>query len=92
MKSVILNLFTASLVATLVLAGCVYPEQITAEDGQTAVSVNCSGLVSNWQSCYEKIGEFCGGYGYTVLRSSLDGNIIRGKESSERKILARCNR
>lgn len=82
---------TAGLISAF-LTGCVNTQQVTAGDGQSAFSVDCSGPLGNWKACYEKIGDVCGAYGYTVLRSSLDGNVIRGKESSERTILARCSK
>jgi hypothetical protein len=72
------------------LGACAQTNQIVAGDGQSAISVDCSGPVSTWQMCYDKIGAVCGAYGYEVIRSTLDGNSIRGKESSERIIVARC--
>ena len=84
--------FAATLISSFVLLGCTSTQQITAGDGQAAFSVDCSGPLGSWKACYDKIGDVCGAYGYTVIRSSLDGNVIRGKESSERNILARCSK
>jgi|688.fasta_scaffold1475199_1 hypothetical protein len=53
-------------------------------DGQAAISVECSGPLTSWQACCEKIGSICGAYGYEVISSTLDGNIIRGNESDKR--------
>lgn len=72
------------------LGACAQTNHIVAGDGQSAISVDCSGPVSTWQMCYDKIGAVCGAYGYEVIRSTLDGNSIRGRESSERVIVARC--
>lgn len=72
------------------LGACAQTQTIIAGDGQSAISVDCSGSMNNWQNCYNKIGEMCGAYGYEVIRSTLDGNSIRGKESDHRVITARC--
>lgn len=90
MKNLIKHL--AACAVLVALTGCVNTQQVTAGDGQAAFSVDCSGPLGSWKACYEKIGDICGAYGYTVLRSTLDGKVIRGKESSELTILARCSK
>ena len=72
------------------LGACAQTQQITTVDGQSAISIDCSGVFGNWSMCYDKIGAICGAYGYEVIRSTLDGNVIRGKESDQRTIIARC--
>jgi hypothetical protein len=81
-------------IATLLilLAGCASQNEIIAGDGESAFQVDCSGNVKSWDVCYEKIAKTCGAMGYEVIRSSLDGNEIRGKESKNRSILARCKK
>jgi hypothetical protein len=80
------------LTMTLALSSCAQQSVVTAGDGQSAFSVDCSGALGGWQACYDKIGAICAAYGYEVIKSSLDGNVIRGKESSVRTILARCKK
>lgn len=92
MKISIKKLISLNIIFTsaLFLGACAQTQKIVAGDGQSAISVDCSGLVSSWQMCYDKIGAVCGAYGYEVIRSTLDGSTIRGKESTERIITARC--
>ena len=92
MKTFIKKLISFNIIFTLTLflGACAQTQKIVAGDGQSAITVDCSGLVSSWQMCYDKIGAVCGAYGYEVIHSTLDGNSIRGKESSERIITARC--
>jgi hypothetical protein len=74
------------------LSGCASQNEIIAGDGESAFQVDCSGNIKGWDVCYEKIAKTCGAMGYEVIRSSLDGNEIRGKESKNRYILARCKK
>jgi hypothetical protein len=75
---------------TSLLGACAQTQQIKTFDGQNATSVDCSGVLGNWSMCYEKIGNICGAYGYEIVSSTLDGNVIRRKESDQRVIIARC--
>jgi len=74
------------------ISACTQIQEMKTNDGQAAISVECSGPLSSWQACYEKIGSICGAYGYEVISSTLDGNSIRGKESDKRVIIARCKK
>ena len=74
------------------MSACTQTQEMKTTDGQAAISVECSGPLSSWQGCYEKIGSICGAYGYEVINSTLDGNTIRGKESDKRLIIARCKK
>ena len=74
------------------LIGCASQKTIVVGDGESALKVDCSGSLKSWDTCYEKIAKTCGAMGYEVIRSSLDGNEIRGSESSNRTIVARCKK
>lgn len=74
------------------LTGCASQKKITAGDGVSAFNIDCSGSIKSWDTCYEKIAKTCGAMGYEVIRSSLDGNEIRGSESNNRTIIARCKK
>jgi len=81
---------TFTLITIIFLSACAQQNQIIAGDKQAAIKVECSGILGNWQQCYDKIGSICGPYGYEVISSTLDGKVIRGDESTERVIVARC--
>lgn len=72
------------------MASCAHEKEIIAQDGKKAFSIDCSDALTNWKSCYEKIGSLCSAKGYEIIESSLDGNLIRNEKSDFRNIVARC--
>ena len=87
------KIFNKSIFILLpLMSACTLTQEMKTADGQAAISVECSGPLTSWQACYEKIGSICGAYGYEVISSTLDGNTIRGNESDKRVIIARCKK
>jgi hypothetical protein len=82
----------ALIAALFAMSGCSSQKKVIAGDGESAIKIDCSGRLQSWDMCYEKLAKSCASMGYEILRSSLDGNEIRGKESDQRTIIARCKK
>ncbi len=85
------RLFALSI-AMIVINGCAAQKNIVVGDGDSAIQIDCSGHLKSWDMCYDKLAKSCGAMGYEILRSSLDGNEIRGKESNQRTVIGRCKK
>lgn len=61
------------LVAVLmVMSGCAASVSTHEVKGVATLHINCSGLTSSWEKCYQKAEEACGKPGYSVLGKSND--------------------
>jgi len=56
----------------LVLSGCAATMTTHKVKGVATLHINCSGLTSSWDKCYEKAALTCGARGYSVLSKSTD--------------------
>ncbi|EIK95642.1 lipoprotein [Pseudomonas sp. M47T1] len=56
----------------LALAGCDATMSRHEVKGIATLHINCSGLTSSWDKCYEKAEDACGVAGYSVVAKSTD--------------------
>ncbi len=59
-------------VALMALAGCEATMSTHDIKGIATLHINCSGVTSSWDKCYEKAESACGVSGYSVLAKSTD--------------------
>ena len=59
-----------------IVAGCATSKETFTSDGSKGHSINCSGTVLNWGTCYEKAGEICGARGYEIIAGGSDQGVI----------------
>jgi hypothetical protein len=55
------------LIAILALSGCATSEKTYLGNGETGLSIDCSGEANSWASCYEKADASCAGTGYRIV-------------------------
>jgi hypothetical protein len=71
------------LLSTVALSACATSKEVYTSDGTRGYSINCSGSMLNWDSCYERAGEICSTEGYEVLeKTGEDGLTVPGNNSS----------
>jgi len=87
-----LKITLISLLVLLTLVSCTSTGRVGVINDEQATEIECSGMFSSWQNCYEKISQICGAFGYEIVKSNLDGQIIRGSENAIRKITATCKK
>ncbi|WP_347901365.1 hypothetical protein [Pseudomonas purpurea] len=58
--------------AVLVLAGCTTNSKTHVVRGVSGVEIDCSGLGSGWEKCYERAARECKPLGYKVVVKSSD--------------------
>ena len=58
--------------AVLALTGCAATSETAVKHGKRGLHINCSGLSSSWNKCYDKAVKSCGSKGYRVLAKSGD--------------------
>lgn len=56
----------------LVLAGCATASGTYTQDGRKGYSIDCSGAMNSWGTCYTKAGNLCGARGYDILHRTGD--------------------
>lgn len=66
------NKLISVLVLSIVCSGCASAKKTYAPDGSSGYSIDCSGSIHTWGSCYEKAGKICGSRGYEILLKSGD--------------------
>jgi hypothetical protein len=59
-------------VAVLALAGCTTNAKTYAVRGVSGIEIDCSGLGSKWDRCYNRAAKECKGVGYKVVVRSDD--------------------
>ncbi|CAA6818986.1 MAG: Unknown protein [uncultured Sulfurovum sp.] len=69
-------------IITLLLVGCANSKPVFTSSGTKGHSIDCSGELSTWGDCYEKVSELCGTKGYRILEKMEDkeSSIFAGKE------------
>ena len=55
------------LIAALALSGCATSEKTYLDNGETGLSIDCSGEANSWATCYEKADASCAGTGYRIV-------------------------
>ena len=60
------------LTTTLMLAACSLSPTAQVIRGKKALHINCSGLTSNWQQCFESAADSCAPKGFKVIAKSGD--------------------
>ncbi|WAH60316.1 hypothetical protein LZ023_12635 [Pseudomonas silvicola] len=63
---------TLLMTALMVLSGCAATMSSHEVKGVATLHINCSGITSSWDKCYEKAEQACGARGYSVLAKSTD--------------------
>lgn len=60
------------VVAILAIAGCAATAKTEVKRGKKGLHINCSGLSSSWDRCYERAATACSKKGYRVVARSGD--------------------
>ncbi|EPM0512286.1 hypothetical protein N5D79_28275 [Pseudomonas sp. GD03817] len=60
------------LIAAIALTGCAASSEMKTVRGKTGVHINCSGLSSSWDRCYQRAEVSCSTRGYRVVARSGD--------------------
>lgn len=60
------------LTLLIALSGCAATMASHNVKGIATLHINCSGITSSWEKCYEKAESACGAPGYSVLSKSTD--------------------
>lgn len=58
--------------AVLAVTGCAATSETTTKHGKRGLHINCSGLSSSWDNCYEEATKSCGKKGYRLIAKSGD--------------------
>ncbi|MFF7061246.1 hypothetical protein [Pseudomonas sp. NPDC008258] len=80
------------------IAGCAASSEMRTLRGKTGVHINCSGLSSSWDHCYQKAKTSCGARGFRVVARSGDteeeaGDYLFGINPAgftSRSMIVRC--
>lgn len=88
------------LLLSIALSACATSSKTYAPDGRPAYTLNCSGMVLTWGTCYEKAGDLCGSVGYDVLAGGTERGAVIGSSSGgfyggttmSRSMLIACKR
>ena len=69
-------MFARSMAITLlaILGGCTTSKEMYLPDGSSGHNINCDGIASSMQSCFQKAGEICGSKGYSI--ASTQGSYV----------------
>ena len=67
-----MNKLIVVVVAVLTLAGCTTSAKTHTVRGGSAIEIDCSGLGSGWDKCYQRAVRECKGKNYKVLTKSSD--------------------
>ena len=71
------------LLSTVILSACATSKEVYTSDGTRGYSINCSGSMLNWDSCYERAEKTCSAEGYEVLeKTGEEGLTVPGNSSS----------
>lgn len=63
--------FTLMVIAVL-LTACAATETAHVTRGKKGLHINCSGLSSNWDQCYQSASDSCAPKGYKIIAKSGD--------------------
>ncbi|QKZ06187.1 hypothetical protein [Pseudomonas eucalypticola] len=66
MKGLLLAAFCVAL------SGCAASMSSHEIRGVATLHINCSGITSSWDKCYERAEQACGSSGYNVLAKTTD--------------------
>lgn len=58
------------ILAILALAGCAATAKTEVKRGKKGLHINCSGLSSSWDKCYDRAQTACSSRGYRVVARS----------------------
>ncbi|WP_028696328.1 hypothetical protein [Pseudomonas cremoricolorata] len=58
------------ILAILALAGCAATAKTEVKRGKKGLHINCSGLSSSWDRCYDRAQSACSSKGYRVVARS----------------------
>lgn len=64
--------YLSLLVTAFILAGCAATQTAHVTKGRKGVHINCSGLSSNWEQCYQSAADSCAPKGYKIIAKSGD--------------------
>ena len=70
------------LLSTVMLGACATSKEVYTTDGTRGFSINCSGSMLNWDSCYERAVELCSASGYEVLEKIGEEELIKQSDHS----------
>ncbi len=62
------------LLMVVAIAGCAATTKTEVKRGKKGLHINCSGLSSSWDQCYESATNSCGAKGYRVIAKSGDNS------------------
>ena len=87
------------LLSTVALSACATSKEVYTSAGTRGYSINCSGGMLNWDSCYERAEKLCSAEGYEVLeKTGEEGLTVPGNSSSlqrgsivHRSMVIQCN-
>ncbi|MGE7994065.1 hypothetical protein ACQKPE_24215 [Pseudomonas sp. NPDC089554] len=66
------------ILAILAIAGCAATTKTEVKRGKKGLHINCSGLSSSWDKCYDMAATSCGRKGYKVVARSGDSEEEAG--------------
>ena len=55
------------LLTVLALNGCATSKETYLNNGEQGLTIDCSGEVNSWATCYEKADASCAGTGYRIV-------------------------
>ncbi|AIR90418.1 hypothetical protein [Pseudomonas cremoricolorata] len=58
------------ILAILAIAGCAATAKTEVKRGKKGLHINCSGLSSSWDKCYDRAQTACSSKGYRVVARS----------------------
>lgn len=64
--------YLAIMLAALALSACAGNQTAQVTHGKKGLHINCSGLSSNWEQCYQSAADSCAPKGYKVIAKSGD--------------------
>ena len=71
------------LLFSVVLSACASSSKVYLTDGVQGYSINCSGSMMNWDSCYERSERLSGAPGFEVLeKAGKDGFAVQSDQST----------
>ena len=71
------------LLYSVVLSACASSSKTHLADGSLGYSINCSGSMLNWDSCYERAERLCGEQGFSVReKTGEEGLTVKSDHST----------
>ena len=90
--------FTIPVLLLVAVFACATPKEINLPGGETGYSVSCSNA-RNWDKCFSKASEICGGAGYEIISRQTEGidsaladrkGIYNNASYAERVMVIKC--